>query len=241
MIDFHTHILPDIDDGSGNVEESVRLIEILAEQGVTKIILTPHFYAHRSSIESFREKRKEALRQLKEALCKKSVDVELYAGSEALFFDDLWRIDDIRELCIEGTEYLLLEMPFSSWENSAVEHIINLTNRGIIPVLAHFERYIKYSGNIAKIKELLRYGVLLQMNCNYLHGFFTKGKGIGFIKSGSVFALGTDCHNIDSRKPDFDGIEDLLIKKLDGKTYDRFIRRQEQFIKNAKKVYPESK
>lgn len=238
MIDFHTHILPDIDDGSCSVEESVRMIEVLVEQGVKKIILTPHFYAYRSSIERFTEKRKMALKELVKALKEQNIDVELYLGSEVLFFDDLWRIEDIEELCIVGTRYILLEMPFASWENSAVDHIINLANRGIIPVLAHFERYIKYRGNMPKIREMMRAGVLVQMNCDYLNKVLTKGKALRLIKKGSIFALGTDCHNLGDRKPDFEGIESLLSKKLDKMSYDRFTRRQSSFIKGATRFYP---
>ena len=238
MIDFHTHILPDIDDGSCSVEESVRMIEVLVEQGVKKIILTPHFYAYCSSIERFTEKRKMALKELVKALKEQNIDVELYLGSEVLFFDDLWRIEDIEELCIVGTRYILLEMPFTSWENSAVDHIINLANRGIIPVLAHFERYIKYRGNMPKIREMMRAGVVVQRNCDYLNKVLTKGKALRLIKKGSIFALGTDCHNLGDRKPDFEGIESLLSKKLDKMTYDRFTRRQSSFIKGATRFYP---
>ncbi len=238
MIDFHTHILPDIDDGSCSVEESVRMIEILVKQGVKRIILTPHFYAYRSSIERLREKRKDALKALIKALKEQNVDVELYIGCEVLFFDDLWHLEDIKELCIEGTNYILLEMPFSSWENSSVEHIINLANRGIIPILAHFERYLRYKGNMPKIREMMRAGILVQMNCDYLKKVLTKRKALNFIRKGSVFALGTDCHNLTDRKPDYDNVNDLLVKKLDKKTYDGFIRQQEVFIKGATRVYP---
>lgn len=238
MIDFHTHILPDIDDGSCSVEESVRMIEVLVEQGVKKIILTPHFYAYRSSIERFTEKRKAALKELVKALKEQNIDVELYLGSEVLFFDELWRIENIEELCIVGTRYILLEMPFASWEHSAVEHIINLANRGIIPVLAHFERYLKYRGNMPKIREMMRSGILVQMNCDYLNKVLTKGKALKLIKKGSIFALGTDCHNLGDRKPDFEGIENLLNKKLDKMSYDRFTRRQSSFIKGATRFYP---
>lgn len=238
MIDFHTHILPDIDDGSNSVEESVRLIEILAEQGVNKIVLTPHFYAYRSSIERFSEKRNEALKSLCLALEEKQLNVEIYLGCEVLFFDELWRVEEIKEFCIKGTNYILIEMPFSSWEHSMVECVVNLTNRGLIPVLAHFERYIGYKGNMAKIREMTRAGVIVQMNCDYLNNFFTKGKALRFIKNGSVFALGSDCHNLDKRKPDFGRVEGLICKKIGKKHYERMIKQQEMILRNATKVYP---
>ncbi len=238
MIDFHTHILPDIDDGSDSVEQSVRMIEILLEQGVKKIVLTPHFYAYRSSVDRFSDKREASLKKLTEALKERKINVELYLGSEVLFFEELWRVEEIGEFCIKGTDCILIEMPFSSWENSMVESVINITNRGITPILAHFDRYLKYKGNLAKIREMMRAGVLVQMNCDYLNNFFTRGKAVKFIKRGSVFALGTDCHDIDKRRPEFKSADEYLRKKLDKRIYDRFYKLQDQLIKSAKIVYP---
>ena len=238
MIDFHTHILPDIDDGADSVEESVRMIEMLCEQGVEKILLTPHFYAYVSSVNSFLEKRSSALKKLLKALEESKPKVELYLGGEVLYFEELWRVSEIKDFCIEGTDYILLEMPFSSWENNMVESVINLTARGVTPVIAHFERYLSYQGNLAKIKELVSAGVLLQMNCQSLHKTFFRSKAIKFIKKGVVFALGSDCHNISDRKPNFDGVEGLLQKKLDEKQYRKFVGMQEAFFKKARRVYP---
>ncbi len=124
MIDFHTHILPDIDDGAENVEDSVKMIQMLCEQGVKKILLTPHFYAYVSSVESFLEKRKRSLEKLLKALETEKPDVDIYIGGEVLFFEELWRISDLKSLCISGTEYILLEMPFSSWDRGMVENVI---------------------------------------------------------------------------------------------------------------------
>lgn len=238
MIDFHTHILPDIDDGAGSVEESVRMIEMLCEQGVRKILLTPHFYAYMSSSESFVEKRKRALEKLLKALGDKKPEVEIYLGGEVLFFDELWRLKEIKDFCISGTDYILIEMPFSSWENNMVESVINLFSRGVVPVIAHFERYLKYKGNQTKIRELVNAGALLQMNCQYMNKFFTRSKAIRYIKNGEVFALGSDCHNISGRKPDFENIDKLLKNKLNDRQYDKFISRQEKILRKATKVYP---
>ena len=239
MIDFHTHILPGIDDGSSSVEESVRMIQMLSEQGVKKILLTPHFYAYMSSTDSFIEERKRSLKKLVKALEGTNLDVELYLGSEVLFFEELWRVSEIKDLCITGTDFILLEMPFSSWQNSMVECVIKLSGRGVTPVIAHFERYLKYKGNASKIRELMSNGVLLQMNCGCLNKFFFRSKAIKYIKKGEVFALGTDCHNISERKPNYDCAISFIKKKLSDRQFLRFNAIQEDFMRKAKKVYPE--
>lgn len=236
MIDFHTHILPNIDDGASSVEESVRMIEILISQGVDKVVLTPHFYAYVTSVQSFIEKRDAAVRTLTNALKEKSLQVDLYPGGEILFFEELWRLDELKSFCVSGTPYIMVELPFSSWNNSLVENVINLSGRGVVPVIAHFERYLKYKGNFAKIRSMLDSGALLQMNCSFVNSFFTRGKALRYIKNGMVSVLGTDCHNISGRSPDFKKADLILKKKLKRHTYEKFIRKQQSLFKTAKKV-----
>ena len=238
MIDFHTHILPEIDDGSSSVKESVVLLKRLKEQGVSDVFLTPHFYAYSSSAENYEEVRDKSLRLLVEELNKDNVDINLYLGSEVYFFEELWRIENIKLLCIKGTDYILLEMPFASWTDSMVRSIEKLIGRGVTPILAHFERYIGYKGNLDKIYELINMGVLLQMNCNYINKFITRRKAVKFIKRGMVSLLGTDCHNLIDRSPDFSDALARVRKKLRADEYKRFVRLQKRIISAAKKVYP---
>jgi hypothetical protein len=97
MIDFHTHILPGIDDGSSNSESSIMLLKKLKKQGVSKVLLTPHFYAYSSNAENFCETRKLSAQNLLKALENDPVDIELYLGCEVLYFDEIWRIEKIRD------------------------------------------------------------------------------------------------------------------------------------------------
>jgi len=237
MIDFHTHILPEIDDGSSSVKESVVMLKRLKEQGVDDVFLTPHFYAYSSSAENYEEIRDKSLRLLIEELNKDKVDINLYLGSEVYYFEELWRMEDIKLLCIKGTDYVLIEMPFAPWTDSMVRSIEKIIGRGITPVLAHFERYLKYKGNLEKIYELVNMGVLLQMNCNYINKFTTRGKAVKFIKKGLVSLLGTDCHNLTDRSPDFSDALKWVEKKLKAEEYKRFIRLQKRIISTANKVY----
>ena len=80
MIDFHTHIMREIDDGSSSEYESIQLLKMLKEQGVDKVLLTPHFYAYSSSAETFDELRESSLKALLEALTDSPLDVQLYLG-----------------------------------------------------------------------------------------------------------------------------------------------------------------
>ena len=111
MIDLHTHILPQIDDGSQSVPESVSLLREERRQGVDTVFLTPHFYAEENCPVSFLKKRYRAWRKLEPYLFPGLPTVRL--GAEVQYFEGICAVEDIRHLRIVGTDYLLLEMPFS--------------------------------------------------------------------------------------------------------------------------------
>lgn len=238
MIDFHTHVLPGIDDGCSSGKESVVLLKMLKEQGVNNVFLTPHFYAYSSSAENYTEIREKALNKLIEELKTNQLDINLYLGSEVYFFEELWRIEDISKLCIKGTNYILVEMPFSEWTDSMIRSFEKLIGKGFTPVLAHFERYLRYGKNLSKVYELVEMGVLLQMNCAFLNKFSTRRKAIKFIRKGMVSILGTDCHNLSDRKPDYLSACEYVRKKLTDREYRNFIRMQKSIVASAEKVYP---
>lgn len=237
MIDFHTHILPELDDGSNSAKESVVLLKRLKEQGVNHVVLTPHFYAYSSSAENYKEIRAKSLKNLLAELEADPVEISLYIGSEVYFFEELWRIDNLKDLCIKGTNYMLLEMPFGSWTDSMVRSVEKLIGKGVIPIIAHFERYLKYSGNKPKVYELLSIGVILQMNCEYFGKFTTKRKALRFLKNGIVSMIGTDCHNLSDRPPMYANAIELIKKKLSGEEYKRFVYTQKSILSEAEKVY----
>ena len=237
MVDFHTHILPGIDDGSTCGQISVRMLKMLEEQGVRKVLLTPHFYAYAYDAESFEEKRSSALKELLGELRKEPVGIDLYLGCEVLYFEELWRVEKLKHFCISGTDYILLELPFSAWSDSLVSNVEKIINKGLIPIIAHFERYIKYKGNLEKIYEMMDMGVLLQMNCKFLNKFLTRRRALRFIKKGMVLALGTDCHNLENRCPDYDRAIAYLKKKLTPDDYEKFSFRSNRLLKNAQKIY----
>lgn len=236
MIDFHTHILPEIDDGSSGVTESLEILKMLQEQGIKKAVLTPHFYAYSSSAETFLKRRQESLNALVEKLREEQIDIDLYLGCEVLYFEELWRLENLESYCIEGTKYILIEMPFDSWADSMIDGIGKIIAKGYSPIIAHFERYLGYKGNKKKVETLLSMGALLQMNCEYLNRFSTRGKGVKFIKKGYVSALGTDCHNTGERAPKYNTADAYLKKKLSAQRYERFHKRQRRILSSAEKV-----
>ena len=109
VIDFHTHVLPAVDDGSKSVEQSIEMLASLAEQSANTVVATPHFYANDESVEDFLEKRNRAYEILKSH---GRFEQNIILGAEVRYYDGISHLQDLKKLRIEGTKLLLIEMPF---------------------------------------------------------------------------------------------------------------------------------
>lgn len=164
MIDFHSHILPGMDDGSQTVEESLTLLEMLRAQGVDTVAATPHFYARENSPEVFLRRRGEAWERLNARLTPGGPQVLL--GAEVRYYRGISRLEELHRLCLSGTHVLLLEMPFSPWSSGILEELEDLLREDITVVLAHIERYLPDQPH--ELWPRLRHmGALFQCNASF--------------------------------------------------------------------------
>lgn len=124
VIDFHSHILPAVDDGSKDLSTSTDMIKTSKEQGVGCIIATPHFFASRDTIRHFLDKRNAAFSKLKEALDGQMP--QILCGAEIAFFPGMSRAKQLGELAVTGTKTLLVEMPFAPWSTAEISEIETL-------------------------------------------------------------------------------------------------------------------
>lgn len=201
MIDLHTHILPGIDDGAKNAEQSIALIDLLLAQSVDEIALTPHFNPESTPMGEFLQKREAAFLRLQKELGDRKV--ALYPASETRYSHVLLNYTDLTPICIENTRHLLLELPFSStFEKKMFTDIGRLVDEhGITPIIAHIDRYIPVHKDTSVIRMLRECGCKIQLNCDCLTGFFSRGFAMKLLKKGLIDVLGTDCHNTTTRVP----------------------------------------
>ena len=129
MIDVHCHILPGIDDGSRNTEESKALISEEMNQGINTIIFTPHFYAQRDSVGHFLEKRANSFSRLQSAVQFDKIGLKPHLGAEVYYFGGIGKAEMVPELCVTGTDILLLEMPFGQWTKAVYEDVEQLVKK----------------------------------------------------------------------------------------------------------------
>ena len=212
MTDFHSHILPKIDDGSRSTEESLLMLKALSRQGIDRIVATPHFYANDESVTDFLSRRQASYNELMNSVT--SDMPRIIQGAEVRFYDGISRLNELKSLCIQGTKLLLLEMPFTKWTEYTLRELVDISSDGKVTlVLAHIERYMKFQ-KPEVFYRLLDNGILMQINASFINDFFTARKAISLIKRGAVSFLGSDCHNMNDRAPDIGKALKTIEKKL---------------------------
>ncbi len=206
MIDCHTHILPRIDDGSRSSDESIEMLQMERAQGVDTVILTPHFYADRESMESFLERRGASGNRLRERIseteagCGQQRLPEIRIGAEVRYFQGISRMENIEELCIEGSRFMLVEMPFETWADGVFRDLEILQSSGIKPVIAHIERYIQFQKHTDNLERLWEMNVMIQSNASFFTEFRSRRTALKMLKHGRIDLLGTDCHRAEGER-----------------------------------------
>lgn len=233
-IDFHSHILPGMDDGAKDTDESIKLLQILADAKVDKVVLTPHFYRDNENIESFLKRRLASYEKLITATDGSPDFPELVLGAEVLFSPSLSADPDFEKLCIENTDYILLELPFIKFHDNFYSDYINFLNRCDKKIiLAHIERYFYFGNSIKDLYKLIEAGnITCQMNCSSLvkAGFFDLKKLKALIDDGVISAIGTDTHNLTSRPPLYQKAEMIIRKKCGNLIFERICKGSESIL-----------
>lgn len=211
-IDFHTHILPQIDDGANTLNVSLDMLQLLEAQHVDTVVLTPHYYSHRKPLDEFLAQREEAYEKLIAAY---NGNITLHLGAEVYFSDYLFNNCDLSPLCIRGTRSILIELPYNKKiERGTVEKIDRLiAEYAVTPILAHIERYPSLIKSSAVLDRLMDIGCVFQTNLSS-YTAFGKRRLIRLVNDGCIGALGTDAHNTDSRAPAYDKGYDYLRKTV---------------------------
>ena len=214
MIDLHCHILPGMDDGSPDVETSLAMLRRQAEQGIGAVCATSHYYAWQNDIETFCERRAAALQKLLDAWPEERLP-RVIPAAEVAFFTGISACPDLGRLCIQGTKTLLLEMPFTEWNDFQVEEVSALVlDRGFHVVLVHPERFCASRGNRDRLRELEELPVAVQVNAETLIRWRTRRLGLQLLREAQLPLLASDCHNLTTRPPNLAEGRKVAARKL---------------------------
>lgn len=234
ILDIHSHILPGVDDGAADLNESVKLLEALFEQGVTDVVATPHFYPMDEDIDSFKDRIGRAYLRLWEKAAGRNLP-NIYLGAEVLYYRYIGNSDAVKELCIGKTNYMLLELSENSVRNGLFEDIAALReNQGITPIIAHLERYSRVPGYKKLLRFLSQEKIPAQVNAS---SFFQKNSAVlseKLIKDGYVNFLATDCHSCSTRPPLMKQALMYISEKLGSEYSSGFIRNSQIMLEVIK-------
>lgn len=218
MIDFHSHILPKIDDGSKSSDESIEMLLAERQQGVSDIIATPHFYASDVSISRFLEQRKASYDRLLEKIALNEVQTEvpqIHVGAEVYYFPGMGRAEELSKLCVNEGDLLLLEMPFAQWTKDVLKDVEQILHKQKLRVmLAHVERFYGYQKKKDIWNEVLSLPMIFQINAGALEDRKERKVALKLLKEELPVVMGSDCHGMKRRPPNLASGRKILEKKM---------------------------
>lgn len=220
MIDMHTHILPNIDDGSESMEETIKMLKEAKEAGFTDIITTSHYIEN--SYDITKKERENIINEIKSRLNIENINIKLYNGAEAYISNNIYELIEKEELpTLNNSKYLLMELPMNNKILYLDNVIYSLESKGITPIIAHPERYSYVQKDIKFVEELVERGVLFQSNYGSIIGKYGNDASKcvkKLLKKKLIHFLGTDTHKSNSIYIQMN----IILKKLEkitGKEY----------------------
>lgn len=236
MTDIHSHILFDVDDGSRTIDESIELLKKLNEIGFNNLILTPHYIQGSEYSSENKEKRKK-LKMLETEIKKQNLNINIYLGNEIFINDNIYDLIKNNVIhTLNNTRYILVELPFHNQIVNLEDIIYELKIKGLIPIIAHPERYSYFQNNYKEIDRLREEGFLFQGNYASILGYYGKEsqKLLKYmLKKQYIDYLGTDIHRINKTYviDNFKKIEKNIIKITKEKYYNKIKENCDLIIK----------
>ena len=203
MIDIHNHILPGVDDGAESMEDSLAMARMSFDDGITDIVATPHrnSWTYDAPLADAQRRLAEVQERCRDSGC----DINLHLGGEAFIAPDL--ADQIKRglaLTINGSRYLLVEWGIDQFPAYADQAIFDLRLQGIIPIIAHAERYRAVQRHVDSLASLVQRGAIIQVTASSLTGEAgpnSRRCAEQIILSNLGHVLATDSHSIQHRLP----------------------------------------
>lgn len=242
MIDIHSHILPYIDDGAKDMDMAIEMAKIYLENGIKTVIATPHYIE--KNISTSKEDTKNILEDLKIQLDREGLDLEIFLGNEAYISMDL--IKDIEEgymATLNGTRYILVELPMMDIPLYVENVIYELLLKGYVPIIAHPERNAKIIEDPNILYNLIEKGALAQLNLPSLEGKY--GEEIQetaeiLLKHNMIHFLGTDAHGSRRKSPRFSKALEILKTIVSEEDYDSLTYQNSTLLLKNENIYTKS-
>ena len=196
--DMHSHLIPGIDDGAQDMDQTIAMLAKFESLGYKKVVTTPHIMT--DSFPNNPEIILSGLEKVKNEIKKVGIEIEIEAAAEYYFDETLMPKIKNKELLTFGDNYVLVEFAFHSPPQFLDQLFFELKTHGYRPVIAHFERYLYYLGKIDRAEKWRSEGINIQINLNSLFGQYgpeVQKQAEKLIDEGQFDFVGTDCHRIE--------------------------------------------
>ena len=239
MIDIHTHILPHMDDGAKDSATALGMLEAEISQGVDTVIFSPHYYGKSRSPEKFLQTRQTMYEHIQDRI-PKNIQTRLAAEVHFTGINPIEN-DAMCSLAIEGTEYVLVEFPFTTaWTSSVLDRLSQfIYDTDYTPIIAHVERYIEAKKKPSILTDLVNMGCLLQVNTTSFLEKQDKKFAFTLLKHGLVHCLGTDAHDEENRAPDYATAKKAIEESGYGADFARIQENMRLILENERPNIPE--
>lgn len=216
-IDIHAHILPGVDDGSGSMDETIRMLGIAREQGIGSIIATPHYMvgAENTPVEQLLT----VCDLVQAEATKLDKDFRILLGNELYYSESIIEALKAKEaLTLAGSRYVLVEFSVREDYRTIYKGFGELVRAGYAPILAHVERYQALMKKEHLIVELIELGCYIQMNSNSLIGGIFNTEAAyhrKLLNKGLIHLIASDCHDQEFRVPKMKAVAEVMQKKCE--------------------------
>lgn len=234
MVDLHCHLLPFVDDGPASVEQALRLAEQAANEGVTRIIATPHLF--HPQFETTDVDVRLTASELNVLLKQRNIPITVYPGHEVRLTGEL--IEEVKTgvaLSLADSRYLLVEFPSTGIPSYARQVFAELISDGYIPVIAHPEKNKAIIQNPALLFDLISNGAISQVTCASLIGKYGKDVqrfAVALLESGLAHLVASDAHHVEKRPFYWSECRKFLAQELEGWLYDEIYENNEAVLLN---------
>jgi len=231
IIDLHTHILPGLDNGAQTIEDAINIVEIENKNDVSILVATPHYYPKEMSIDDFIEKRNSAY----EKLLQESAHIALPSirlGAQVHYDSSLLSYENIYELCIENTDYMLLDLPNDKISNDLINELeILCSTCNISPIITHFDRLYK-NNEFEAIQALMDLNVLGEMDTFAFLNIAEEKMIKQLLRNEYINVVSSDIHNAVDKTISIKNISDYLHKKRKKKFFNRLMQNAKFILSN---------
>lgn len=239
MIDMHSHILPGIDDGSRSVDETFNLLKEAYKAGFSIIVSTSHYFlGHYEAEEKVRKSYIDAIAQKLPGVIS---DLQICLGSEIYITNEMISlIEEKKASTINGTKYVLFELPFEHQASNLKDIVYNLLGHNYIPIIAHPERYKYVQKDPNILLDLIEIGVLFQSNFASIIGWYGKEpkKTVKqLLENNFIHFLASDVHRQESIYPQMPVILEELKKIISEEKLDELTTTNPSLMLNGQKVH----